>query len=68
MKNRLKIITAIMLTLIYCMQPVCNVQATEESNLSEAQQEKKTLENDLQKAKRIDRFAQRLKRRHPKRG
>ena len=51
MKNRLKIITAIMLTLIFCMQPVCNVQATEESNLSEAQQEKKTLENDLQKAK-----------------
>ena len=50
MKNRLKIITAIMLTLIFCMQPVCNVQATEESNLSEAQQEKKTLENDLQKA------------------
>ena len=43
MKNRLKIITAIMLTLIFCMQPVCNVQATEESNLSEAQQEKKTL-------------------------
>lgn len=53
MKNRLKIITAIMLTLIYCMQPVCNVQATEESNLSEAQQEKKTLENDLQKAKEL---------------
>lgn len=53
MKNRLKIITAIMLTLIFCMQPVCNVQATEESNLSEAQQEKKTLENDLQKAKEL---------------
>ena len=35
------------------MQPVCNVQATEESNLSEAQQEKKTLENDLQKAKEL---------------
>lgn len=42
-----------MLTLIFCMQPVCNVQATEESNLSEAQQEKKTLENDLQKAKEL---------------
>ena len=53
MKNRLKIITAIMLTLIFCMQPVCNVQATEGSNLSEAQQEKKTLENDLQKAKEV---------------
>lgn len=53
MKNRLKIITAIMLTLIFCMQPVCNIQATEESNLSEAQQEKKTLENDLQKAKEL---------------
>lgn len=53
MKNRLKSITAIMLTLIFCMQPVCNVQATEESNLSEAQQEKKTLENDLQKAKEL---------------
>lgn len=53
MKNRLKIITAIMLTLIFCMQPVCNVHATEESNLSEAQQEKKTLENDLQKAKEL---------------
>lgn len=53
MKNRLKIITAIMLTLIFCMQPVCNVQATEESNLSEAQQEKKTLENDLQRAKEL---------------
>ena len=53
MKNRLKIITAIMLTLIFCMQPVCNVQAAEESNLSEAQQEKKTLENDLQKAKEL---------------
>lgn len=53
MKNRLKIITAIMLTLIFCMQPVCNVQATEESNLSEAQQEKKTLKNDLQKAKEL---------------
>ena len=53
MKNRLKIITAIMLTLIFCMQPVCNVQATEESNLSEAQQEKKTLENDLQKANEL---------------
>lgn len=53
MKNRLKIITAIMLTLIFCMQSVCNVQATEESNLSEAQQEKKTLENDLQKAKEL---------------
>lgn len=53
MKNRLKIITAIMLTLIFCMQPVCNVQATEESHLSEAQQEKKTLENDLQKAKEL---------------
>lgn len=53
MKNRLKIITAIMLTLIFCMQPVCNVQATEESNLSEAQQEKKTLENNLQKAKEL---------------
>ena len=53
MKNRLKIITAIMLTLIFCMQPVCNFQATEESNLSEAQQEKKTLENDLQKAKEL---------------
>lgn len=53
MKNRLKIITAIMLTLIFCIQPVCNVQATEESNLSEAQQEKKTLENDLQKAKEL---------------
>ena len=53
MRNRLKIITAIMLTLIFCMQPVCNVQATEESNLSEAQQEKKTLENDLQKAKEL---------------
>lgn len=53
MKNRLKIISAIMLTLIFCMQPVCNVQATEESNLSEAQQEKKTLENDLQKAKEL---------------
>ena len=53
MKNRLKIITAIMLTLIFCMQPVCNVQATEESNLSEAQQEKKTLENDLQEAKEL---------------
>ena len=53
MKNRLKIITAVMLTLIFCMQPVCNVQATEESNLSEAQQEKKTLENDLQKAKEL---------------
>lgn len=53
MKNRLKIITAIMLTLIFCMQPVCNVQATEESNLSEAQQEKRTLENDLQKAKEL---------------
>lgn len=53
MKNRLKIITAIMLTLIFCMQPVCNVQATEESYLSEAQQEKKTLENDLQKAKEL---------------
>ena len=53
MKNRLKIITAIMLTLIFCMQPVCNVQATEESNLSEAQQEKKTLENDLQKTKEL---------------
>lgn len=53
MKNRLKIITAIMLTLIFCMHPVCNVQATEESNLSEAQQEKKTLENDLQKAKEL---------------
>lgn len=53
MKNRLKIITAIMLTLIFCMQPVCNVQATVESNLSEAQQEKKTLENDLQKAKEL---------------
>ena len=53
MKNRLKIITAIMLTLIFCMQPVCNVQATEESNLSEAQQEKKTLEHDLQKAKEL---------------
>lgn len=53
MKNRLKIIIAIMLTLIFCMQPVCNVQATEESNLSEAQQEKKTLENDLQKAKEL---------------
>ena len=53
MKNRLKIITANMLTLIFCMQPVCNVQATEESNLSEAQQEKKTLENDLQKAKEL---------------
>lgn len=53
MKNRLKIITAIMLTLIFCMQPVCNVQATEGSNLSEAQQEKRTLENDLQKAKEL---------------
>lgn len=53
MKNRLKIITAIILTFIFCMQPVCNVQATEESNLSEAQQEKKTLENDLQKAKEL---------------
>lgn len=53
MRKRLKIITAIMLTLIFCMQPVCNVQATEESNLSEAQQEKKTLENDLQKAKEL---------------
>ena len=53
MRNRLKIITAIMLTLIFCMRPVCNVQATEESNLSEAQQEKKTLENDLQKAKEL---------------
>ena len=53
MRNRLKIITAIMLTLIFCMQPICNVQATEESNLSEAQQEKKTLENDLQKAKEL---------------
>lgn len=53
MRNRLKIITAVMLTLIFCMQPVCNVQATEESNLSEAQQEKKTLENDLQKAKEL---------------
>ena len=53
MRNRLKIITAIMLTLIFCMQPVCNVQATEESNLSEAQQEKKTFENDLQKAKEL---------------
>lgn len=53
MRNRLKIITAIMLTLIFCMQPVCNIQATEESNLSEAQQEKKTLENDLQKAKEL---------------
>ena len=42
-----------MLTLIFCMQPICNVQATEESNLSEAQQEKKTLENDLQKAKEL---------------
>ena len=42
-----------MLTLIFCMQPVCNVQATEESNLSEAQQEKKTLETDLQKAKEL---------------
>lgn len=42
-----------MLTLIFCMQSVCNVQATEESNLSEAQQEKKTLENDLQKAKAL---------------
>ena len=42
-----------MLTLIFCMQPVCNVQATKESNLSEAQQEKKTLENDLQKAKEL---------------
>ena len=42
-----------MLTLIFCMQPVCNVQATEESNLSEAQQEKKTSENDLQKAKEL---------------
>ncbi len=42
-----------MLTLIFCMQPVCNVQATEGSNLSEAQQEKKTLENDLQKAKEL---------------
>lgn len=53
MRNRLKIITAVMLTLIFCMQPVCNIQATEESNLSEAQQEKKTLENDLQKAKEL---------------
>ena len=53
MKNRLKIITAVMLTLIFCIQPVCNVQATEESNLSEAQQEKKTLEGDLQKAKEL---------------
>ena len=53
MRNRLKIITAVMLTLIFCMQSVCNVQATEESNLSEAQQEKKTLENDLQKAKAL---------------
>lgn len=53
MRNRLKIITAIILTFIFCMQPVCNVQATEESNLSEAQQEKKTLENDLQKAKEL---------------
>lgn len=53
MRKRLKIITAVMLTLIFCMQPVCNVQATEESNLSEAQQEKKTLENDLQKAKEL---------------
>lgn len=53
MKNRLKIITAIILTFIFCMQPVCNVQATEESNLSEAQQEKKALENDLQKAKEL---------------
>ena len=42
-----------MLTLIFCMQPVCNVQATEESNLIEAQQEKKTLENDLQMAKEL---------------
>ena len=42
-----------MLTLIFCIQPVCNVQATEESNLSEAQQEKKTLEGDLQKAKEL---------------
>lgn len=42
-----------MLTFIFCMQPVCNIQATEESNLSEAQQEKKTLENDLQKAKEL---------------
>ena len=54
MKIRLKIITAIMLTLIFCMQPVCNVQATEESNLSEAQQQKKTLENDLKKAKKLN--------------
>lgn len=53
MKNRLKIITVVMLTLIFCIQPVCNVQATEESNLSEAQQEKKTLEGDLQKAKEL---------------
>ena len=67
MKNRLKIITAIMLTLIFCMQPVCNVQATEESNLSEAQQEEDVRKRSA-KGKRIDRFAQRLKRRHPKRG
>ena len=46
MKNRLKIITAIMLTLIFCMQPVCNVQATEESNLSEAQDVYKRQEED----------------------
>lgn len=53
MKNRLKMITAVILTLIFCMQPVLNVQATEESNLSEAQQEKKELESDLQKAKEL---------------
>lgn len=68
MKNRLKIITAIMLTLIFCMQPVCNVQATEESNLSEAQPGEEDVRKRSAKGKRIDRFAQRLKRRHPKRG
>lgn len=61
MKNRLKIITAIMLTLIFCMQPVCNVQATEESNLSEAQPGEEDVRKRSAKGKRIDRFAQRLK-------
>lgn len=65
MKNRLKIITAIILTFIFCMQPVCNVQATEESNLSEAAAGEEDVRKRSAKGKRIDRFAQRLKRRHP---
>lgn len=53
MRNRLKIITVFILTFLFCIQPVLYAGATENSDLNEAQQEKKALEGDLQKAKEL---------------